>query len=136
MASWNAGISSFSRSVAGLKGLADKVAEDLQKDIADDLQQKFRSGKDPYGTAWKRRKHQYAHPILRKSGNLYRSLDVDTQGSKVIVKRTAAYGSYHQSGTKRLPIRLIVPIQARGTPTSWNPFFRKRVARQFKKLFP
>ena len=134
---WHTGIASFTRSISGLSQLPAEVAQDLAKDITTDLQKKYASGQDPYGKTWPRRKNNYPWPILRKSGKLFNSLEVSVSGGKVIVLRGrgATYGQFHQTGTKHLPVRLIIPINGKGVPTSWNPLFLKRVQARFKKLF-
>lgn len=138
MSGWDAGITSFSRSISGISKLAEDVATDLAADIKDDLQKKYAAGKDPYGEAWTPRRKQQPWPIMRRSGALYRSLEASVNGPKIIVLRGrgAEYGAFHQRGTRRgLPVRLIIPINGRGVPDSWNPLFQKRVSARFKKLF-
>ena len=131
------GIATFKRALVGLKDLPSVVLEDMSADIAKDMQSNYAQGKDPYGVAWKARKRAYPWPIMRKSGKLYRSLDITVSGPSLIVKRGngAAYGAFHQSGTKHLPVRLIIPNHSKGLPQSWRKFFHQRVAKRYKAMF-
>lgn len=131
------GIATMKRAMAGLKDLPEKVLNDMADDIEKEMQSLYASGKDPYGSPWKARKKSYPWAIMRKSGKLFRSLKVSVEGTGLTVQRGAGapYGAFHQSGTKNLPQRLIIPIHSRGLPLSWRKYFRTRVARRWKALF-
>ena len=135
MAWKGSGITTFVRSLKGLKQLAPNVAEELADDIYKDLQQKYGRRLDPYGNRWRPRKIPQPWPLMKRSGRLYGSLNTAVRGSSIIATRKAPYARFHQTGTKHLPIRLVVPSAKRGIPKSWNKLFRRRVARQFKRFF-
>lgn len=135
---WSAGITAFQHSIAALPQLGADVADDIAKDIAVDLQKKYSAGKNPYGAAWKPRKHRYPWKILHKTGKLYRSLEVKADNGAITITRGRGlkYGGFHQHGTAYLPVRLIVPISSKGLPKETIDAFLKRVKQRFAKLFP
>jgi len=88
----------------------------------------FKNEKSPYGRKWPARKDKLPHPILDKSGRLKRSWSVKAQGKRILIRTYGVdYAKYHQSGTKRMPARRMVPEGK--LPPKWAKLIGARVAR-------
>ncbi len=102
-----------------------KVFYAYKKEILELLQQTFSNQQDPYQVKWVARRHYYPWPILDKTGNLKESFkvriarDTFTISNEAINDRGIAYASYHQYGTKYLPVRKIIPQV--DLPEHWLP---------------
>lgn len=90
----------------------------------------FREQKSPYGRRWPARKDPKSgsHPILDKTGKLKRSWSVKARGKGLLIRTTGVdYARYHQSGTKRMPARRMVPEGK--LPPKWSKLIGAHVAR-------
>jgi len=69
------------------------------------------------------------HPLLIKSGALRQSIGWELSGNDAVVVGTdKRYAAFHQRGTKHMPARPFMPIDARGKLTP-------RIERKVKTLF-
>jgi hypothetical protein len=74
----------------------------------------FASGTDPYGTPWTPTKNG-GNPLQGGRGMV--SVSMDGNGLSVT---TNEIGGYHQTGTSRMPQRMVIPDEGRGFPPSWQ----------------
>lgn len=85
---------------------AVKAAADRTRDA---LLETFDSQQDPYERPWVPRRHDRPWPILNRTGNLRGSIEVQPEGNVLRIRANADHASYHQRGTRYLPVRQIVP---------------------------
>lgn len=97
---------------------------DTQADIALGLvAEEFSRESDPYFRRWAPKKKPDGRPILRGETNrlvTWRKAFVNQHGYRV--ESTAPYSRYHQSGTKRMVARKMVPD--RNLPPRWSSELR------------
>ncbi len=99
-----------------LEAISASGAEELISKVKDG----FRETTDPYGKAWARKKIRDGRKVLSgKTGNLkggwhYRRAN---KGGFVI-SPGVGYAAFHQSGTKKMVARKMVP-DSRGLPPEW-----------------
>lgn len=108
------------RVLGRLDALPRKVAERAAPAITKELQREFARGTDPYGRKWK--KLATGKPsYLTESGRLRRGtraapLPGKRAGVRILIG--APWGIYHQTGTRNMPARRILP--QRGLPGTWS----------------
>jgi hypothetical protein len=88
---------------------------------------------DPFGKAWKPRKVSTNRPILRGKTNRlvrWRKAFVNQHGYRI--SSTAPYAGYHQSGTRHMPARKMVPTGR--LPPKWASEFRGVFIRRMHAL--
>lgn len=103
------------------KALADEAGKQYRRD--------FQNGTDPYGEAWAKGKKESGKTLvdtgyLRASGE---PVSITPNGFRFRVY--APYGVFHQSGTKRMPQRMIVPSGLYGLGKWGEPFNRVAAAK-------
>jgi len=121
-----------------LKGKARKAAlEGIGAAMLSRVQLEFRLSKDPYGQAWKplspntikKRRKQSAVPLV-DTGAMRASVSYTVKGTAtVIVGVGKQYAIYHQTGTKHIPRRQILPSSDRGLPDKWALIIKRIVAK-------
>jgi len=81
----------------------------------------FTESRDPYGAGWAALKKRQGKP-LRDTGRLGNSFQAKSiTESGFTVGSNVVYGGYHQSGTKRMTARPMVP--GHGLPEQWAESF-------------
>lgn len=117
-----------------------RIPSVASKEVADEirvlLEEQFSRGEDPYGNRWKplasgERSHLY------KTGDLLNSIEVKPMaGAGVQVTIGAAYGIFHQVGTRFMPKRAILP-DGPALPEAWQEAIARAldnaVARQMSR---
>lgn len=120
---------------ANLRRLAEVPAtasREVAEQITGRLDAGFSAGTDPYGRGWAPlapatlRKGRHPPPLTDtrrlRSGTVARP----RAGAGVALLTGDAYGGYHQTGTRHMPARPILP---RGSmPATWNAIIRTAVA--------
>jgi len=107
------------------------AAKETERLIADG----FKNEKSPYGRKWPARKdpRSGSHPILDKSGRLKRSWSVKHEEPRILIRTTGVdYAKYHQSGTRRMPARRMIPEGK--LPPKWAKLIGARVARALSEM--
>lgn len=105
--------------------LSAALASEAQRQYRKD----FSSGTDPYGTAWAPSKKKSGKTLVR-TGYLRSSGEVETVTAEGFRFRVyAPYGGFHQSGTSRMPQRMIVPNARYGLGNWLAPFNRIAAAK-------
>lgn len=109
--------------IAALKELPREMRampRDMAEEAVDLVKQTFENEADPYGAKWARLKYRSGR-ILQKTGGLKSSVNVATSGRGFTVSIARSYGAYHQTGTRRMPRRAMLPF--RGMPLAWKSAF-------------
>lgn len=113
------------------EGLARQMGEETQRLYKRDFDKQV----DPYGKPWApsfdvaseqyNRKKRFTQKTLIKTGYLRASGEVEVVNSTGFRFRVyAPYGQFHQTGTRRIPRRMIVPSSALGLGTWGAPLNR------------
>ena len=93
----------------------DQMLEAVGAKCLELVQEGFNKEQDPYGEAWKPRKHdKRGHRILDDSGTMKSSYSVDVASDGVAISNSAPYSAYHQDGTTTMPQRRTVPVSTLG----------------------
>lgn len=117
-----------------LKRFLSAAGHGIEKDIEEEIDKKFRAGKDPYGDPWPRRQGSYNHPILNRTGFLKRSFKVKVvKKDDILVEYTAPYAGYVHGGTKFNPPRRLIPTGST-LPASWRKIIEKHLRKQWKRM--
>lgn len=104
------------------RAISAKAAPKIQSEV----KRQFVTQRDPYGKRWKPKKVRDGRPTLTgKTRNLRRNISklVTTIGFRI--DADTPYASFHQRGTKFLPIRMILPSPAKGLPPKWLKILSK-----------
>lgn len=92
------------------------------------VDQQFSAGVDPYGVAWVPSKKKSGKTLIDTT-TMRRSFTFATEGNDTLRIGTSGpagnYAGFHQTGTKKLPRRLMVPIAEQGLPPVWLDTARK-----------
>lgn len=104
-----------------LKGLNDS----LKKIIA----REFRLTIDPHEKKWKRKKIPNGKPTLIDTGRMRRSFRYIATADKINIRNNCPYFVFHQTGTKHMPKRQMLPKTDKLTK-SW----RQQISKDMKKL--
>lgn len=111
----------------GLRFMSDPTfrrnkMEVLGRRFLRNIDREFSMSADPYGSAWPPGKKKRGKTLINTT-LLRRSFNTVVEGSdtlKIGVSGPAgAYGGFHQTGTKYLPQRLMLPTMEKGWPTIW-----------------
>lgn len=114
-----AALGEFGAKVAALG--SDRAKRAVLSNVGEEAIELIREGfddeADPYGSRWA--STQRGGKILQDTGRLRSSWHRRSlSSSQVVVGSGVKYGSYHQSGTRRMARRAMVPF--RGTPGPWR----------------
>lgn len=114
---------SVMRSLRQLASVPARVSADAAPVVTDLIAQQFTDGVDPYGEPWEPHaeatvKRWGEHPILDLSGRMKSVSVAPLSGAGIGVSLGADYSRFHQTGTKTMPARRILPDN-RGLPATW-----------------
>ena len=83
--------------------------KELNKVVKEHHEESWSQQEDPVtGRRWEpRKKPTGSHPLLKKSGKMFKSAKFKSDQHPMLFKATTnvAYGKYHQKGTSRMPQR-------------------------------
>jgi len=119
------------RTLAELDQLPRKLSEAVAPAINREVQKQFSNGTDPYGRRWKRLANgRPSHLTLSsrlRTKTRVRPMPGNMKGVRIILGER--YAIFHQTGTKHMPARKILP--ERGMPASW----RMAIEREARRLY-
>lgn len=126
-----------------LRALADvpsQASRDAADRIADLIEESFDAGLDPYGRAWAplmastiERHPGRGAPPLTDTGAMRGSVHVTPKaGAGIDITIDAPYAKFHQTGTKYMAQRQIIP-QSGGIAPAWREAIAEAVADNIKK---
>lgn len=102
-----------------LGSIPSQAAPEAAKKIESLIQAQFDAGTDPYGRRWAAKKDG-SPSYLEKSGDLRKGVRVQpTSGAGIAVTVDMPYGEYHQTGTRYMPARKILPDEG-DLPEEWH----------------
>ena len=129
-----AALLSYKRALELTNRQVNGAVRDAQPLVKAFLAQRFAQGRDPYGRRWRTRKHQYAHPTLRRTRKLQRSLRVFKRGLTLVMVYVSPYGGFHQAGSPpQNARRMMVPDGAMGLPPKLVTVYRRVIRKRLIK---
>ena len=96
------------------------------------ISQGFRFHRDPYGKPWAPQAREYGNRLMDRTGKMRKGFSVSQGRNKstlVVIKNRQPYTKYHQTGTRSMPARKMVPDEK--MPNRW----KYHIARAAKKAF-
>lgn len=119
--------------------LAGKNLAAIRREILDEMaikaQQQIDRGfdgqRDPHRNKWKKRKRQYAHPILQRTMALREGTTAKAQRRGVSFSYKSPYGRYHMSGTRHMKARKFMPTKT--IPKRWRGAYARIVRDVLRK---
>jgi phage gpG-like protein len=129
-----AGLERLQRVLVEFDQLPRRVAMLAAPAITKALQKEFTSGNDPHGRKWKKLatgkpSHLTLSGKLRK-GTRAALMPGGRKGLRIILG--AKYGSFHQTGTRTMPARRILPDK--GMPASWRTALERAHREVFQQI--
>ncbi len=129
--------------LAELEQIPSRIAKEVSAGISALVVDQFAGSHDPYGRPWKPLLPQ---TVKRKGGDSRILLRTDAMANGITVKPTSGagvaidvgntstpYGQFHQSGTKRMVARKILP-DGSDLPKAWESLISEAADREFKKV--
>jgi phage gpG-like protein len=100
--------------------LLEQAGEAVGEEFIGLIQDGFRRSRDPFGHSWAAKKHPDGRAILvGRTTRLRRSWHLERSARGVItVASGVVYATFHQTGTRRMVPRKMVPDDA--LPPDWN----------------
>jgi phage gpG-like protein len=118
-----ASLKRFQKRVEESPQVLQVISANMAEEAIDLIKQGFREQADPDGNAWKPKKKDDGRAILTgKTGRLkggWKPRSVTRKGFRV--SPSVTYGAPHQSGTKHMVARKMVP--GKGLPLKWRKAF-------------
>lgn len=105
---------------------ADKLLGAMSRDMAEELlglvKEGWRQQANPYGQPWKKKKRDDGRQILvGKTARLKGGWHVKRSTKRgFTIAPSVDYAGFHQTGTKFIPARHMVPTKTRGLPKEWR----------------
>lgn len=97
----------------------------------------FNDERDPYGKAWKAKKHDDGRKVLHgettRLRNGWHVVRVNKHGFSV--HPSVLYAAFHQTGTRKMDARMMVPSKSRGMPREWKETFVEVAQETFRETF-
>ena len=134
-----AGFRDLADRLAELEGLPSRITSEVAGAINAEIGKQFADGNNAYGNAWKpllpqtvKRKGGDARILRRTDALSEATRATPTSGSGIEIE-SLDYGSFHQSGTKRMVARKILP-DGSALPKSWSDAIAEAASRAFAKV--
>lgn len=132
------GFADLAATLAELDDIPSRIASEVAEGITEHLREQFDQGVDPYGVAWS--------PLLpstlrRKGGDARILRRADALSSETVARPTSGagieitsvdYGQFHQSGTKHMTVRRVLPDEGE-LPEAWQDLIGDATERAFRK---
>ena len=131
-------LASFSRSLRALSRIPSRAAGDASDSIKSLIAEQFAAEADPYGNAWAPHaestvKRWGEHAILDLTGELKSFSVRPSGGAGITVTLGADWGRFHQTGTRNMPRRAVLPYA--GLPARWSDAIRAACSNAFGEAF-
>lgn len=112
----------WEKALASTDKLLGVMSRDMAEEVLGLVKEGWRKQADPYGQPWKAKKRPDGRQILvGKTARLKGGWHIkNASGKGFTVAPSVNYGGYHQTGTKRIPQRMMVPTKSRGIPKEWR----------------
>ena len=115
-------LTGFSDRLQSLHEVLPKAASETGQRGAGEIRKNFSSKRNPYGVGWAPRTRAYAHPLMRKTKALLGSVRGWGAGNLFKIGFSIGYGIFHQSGTRKMVQRMLIPEKSKGIPDTWEPW--------------
>lgn len=136
MTAASAALSTITRALNELSRVPSRAAAGACTRIEGLIQREFDAGTDPYDNAWAPLSPATvalgrSDPPLTDSGALRDIKVTPARGSGINVALGEDYGAFHQTGTRNMPARPILPTGP--LPTSWREAIDEAMTEAFSK---
>lgn len=112
-----------------------KVSRQLAAETLDRVKEGFRSERDPYSKKWKEKKVDDRRKVLSGRTGRLKQYQVKSLGTQSFtVGPIVNYARYHQTGTRYMVARKMVPDE-RGIPKSWERDFEEIIVEVLEDHF-
>lgn len=108
--------------------LKKKILKIINDSVKKLIKKEFDTSTDPYGKKWKKKKIPNGKPTLIDTGKMRRSFRYLSTEKEIKVTNSTSYFPLHQSGTSKMPARVMVP-KSKGLTQIW----RKQIGTDLKK---
>lgn len=125
------GLALLKANIAKLAKVPSQASKEAAKGIDTLLLSQFVAGRDPYGRAWKPKKRGGGSPLVRTGALAASARAKPASGSGIKLGPLVSYGQFHQTGTRRMVARPILPYG--GLPAKWNTVIKKAVENAIKR---
>jgi len=134
-----AGFRDLAERLEELQGIPSRITGEVADAINEEIGGQFAGGHNAYGTPWKpllpqtvRRKRGDARILRRTDALSAETRAVPMQGAGIEIT-SLDYGTFHQSGTKRMVARKILP-DGTALPKAWTEAIEDATDRAFSKV--
>lgn len=132
-----AALQKIMQAVEELQQVPSRVSRAGSERIQTLIAQQFVAQTDPYGNAWAPHKPSTvkelgSHSILSLTGALSNVEVKPMSGAGIQITLGASYGAFHQTGTRNMAARPILPNA--GLPDSWSAALEASSAEEFDKI--
>ncbi len=140
MSDWNGSLDKLGKLMTNLSKLASvpsRASGSVAAEIARLIDQQFASGTDPNGRPWAKlmpstvKRKRGNTRILVRTGDMRKGVRVTPMSGGGVSITLAGYGGFHQSGTKNMVIRMILPGAT--FPKTWRIAIEKSVRDAYGK---
>ncbi len=121
-----------------LATIPSRISKNVAARIKELIKVQFATGQDPYGQSWKellpstvRRKKGDSRILLRSDRLSIETFAKPSSGAGISLV-SVDYGGFHQSGTKHMASRPILPARS-DLPTSWQSIIREELHNAMSK---
>ena len=117
-------MATIERMLESLSEVPSRAAREASEEIESLIVEQFARGEDPYGEPWEElaestRRRGRTNPPLTDTHDMVDGLEVKpTAGAGIAVTLDQPYSRFHQTGTKRMPARPILPTGE--LPEAWE----------------
>ncbi len=129
----------LSDNLSELASVPSRISKPVSNGINELIKKQFDTGIDPYGTSWAkllpstiRRKKGDARVLLNTDSMMSQTVAVPLPGSGIEL-RTVTYASFHQTGTKHMVRREVLPCRE-DLPITWQNIISTEFSKAFKKF--
>lgn len=137
-----AGFRDLADRLAQLAKVASRVATPVAARISVSLADQFRNAVNAYGNPWKallpqtvRRKRGDARILMRTDALAAETVATPISGGAGVEITSLDYGNFHQTGTKRMVARKILP-DGTSLPPVWTEAIQDSLDAEFSKRLP
>lgn len=113
----------LARALDDVDGLFEDIARNVAEEAINLVREGFAGQQDPYGSAWAPRKSGGGSAILVRTGSMRNSWNITELGPGGFTMAAGVdYAGYHQSGTRKMVARKMVPNEG-DLPGNWEARF-------------
>ena len=116
------GLALVRANLARLARVPAQAAQSVARGLTAELQRQFAEGHDPYDRAWKPKKSGKGRTLVRSGSLAGSAVARPMAGAGVRIGPFPSYASFHQTGTKKMVARPILPYG--GLPARWNAIIK------------